>query len=106
MFYTYAITPIDFGWEFLPTVNAMRLHLAARHNDNFETPELEGFEKAWKEAQIAAKGAGWEGDFRHDPVVFFVPEENDFGWGFVIKQDNNGDTFVMSPHLLPHLTDL
>ncbi len=54
-------------------------------------------------AQIIAGEEGWEGDFRGEPRVLWLPDENCFRHAFVWKQDNNGMTFVVSPHRLPWL---
>jgi hypothetical protein len=41
----------------------------------------------------------------NDPVVFWVPVEDSFRYGFVFKQDNNGSTFVVSPVPMPWYED-
>ena len=66
---------------------------------------LDEFSKRWETAKDAAFAAGWEGGFREEPRVFLVPDECDFLIGFVIKQDNNGTTYVMSPVEMPHLKE-
>lgn len=104
----YEILPIDFGWENLKSVKAT-FHALAEGHDEFEHPdgintdEVRGFLTAWESAKQAAKQHGWEGDFRNDPSVFWLPAEHSFEFGFVIKQDNNGTTFVVSPRPLPWL---
>ena len=45
----------------------------------------------------------WEGDVRGEVYVFTIPDENEMSLGIVWKQDNNGDTFVISDVILPHL---
>lgn len=110
--HTYAITPIDLCWDSLSTVQETAARLgaesakarAAGESDYpYDGPDIDGFLADWLSAQEAASEAGWEGDFRNEPVVFWVPSETNFAYGFVIKHDNNGDTFVMSPVPLPHL---
>lgn len=107
--HVYAIGPIDFGWEHLATVEDFAAKLAAidaRVRVNGWSGEFinsEMFIGLWEQAKEQAKAAGWEGDFREPPAVFFIPENSTFMFGFVIKQDNNGTTFVVSPRRLPHL---
>lgn len=108
----YGIIPIDFGWEYLPTVEDIAHKFAT--NDatlkiegvDYEPEMLPGFLERFALAKEAAIAEGWEGDFRGKARVFFLPGENDFHYGFVWKQDNNGTTFVVSPHSLPWLDKL
>lgn len=110
--HTYAINPIDFCWSRLKTVEetaaemgeqSARARAALMDGNPYDGPDLERFLSLWDTAQTAAAVKGWEGDFRNPPVVFWLPGDSDFDFGFVIKQDNNGTTFVMSPVPLPHL---
>ena len=117
--YVYMISPIDFGWDALPTLKSFL-------NDQFDE-DLSGERKCGKRFidypphkllssfEAAKEGAlkiGWEGDFRKtegEPHVFFIPigyGTGQSGWfdvGFVWKQEHNGTTFVASPVELPHL---
>lgn len=47
----------------------------------------------------------WEGDIRGSDYGFFSLPDGDTGFvtGFYWKQDNNGDSFVVSPIELKHL---
>ncbi|MCA8313219.1 hypothetical protein LGN43_02905 [Burkholderia multivorans] len=110
--YTYEVLPIDFGWEHLLTVEETLKKIAvndAKTKLHQADPEahvsVDYFLAAWESAQDVARDSGWDGDFRHDPVVFWVPTEGDFSFGFAFKQDNNGTTYVVSPCELPHLID-
>ncbi len=111
--YVYDIIPIDFGWENLNTVKETLSTLAAADGSEFTTKRndindeavLEFIDK-WASAKDAASAKGWEGDFRHEPCVFWLPSEINFACGFVFKQDNNGTTFVVSPEPLPWLDKL
>jgi hypothetical protein len=109
--HTYHIAPIDFGWENLKSVSqtaselgSVKAKLAAA---GFSNPDpfvdVDDFLTDWRAAQDLASGLGWEGDFKNDPVVFWVPAEDRFIYGFAFKQDNNGSTFVVSPVPLPWL---
>ena len=112
MFHTYVVPPIDMGWEFLRTVTQTARELGADdaawassgHKGSTWLPAGD-FQRAWENAQAAARNAGWEGDFRNEPVVFWLPNDTEFHFGFVFKQDNNGTTFVVSPVLLQHLAE-
>jgi hypothetical protein len=103
---TYHISPIDFGWDNLQTVEEVAAKMAATQaatvvNDpsSPEDGELSQFLMDFKLAARHAKETGWEGDYRtgHEPRVFWLPVDGDFKYGFAWKQDNNGSTFVVSP---------
>lgn len=109
----YEIIPIDFGWENLQTVGEVASRIGAAEGkaraegfDPATDPALSEFLSLWEAAKRLASDAGWEGDFREDPRVFWLPEENRFAPGFVFKQDNNGTTYVVTPHDLAHLDRL
>jgi hypothetical protein len=117
--FAYSIGPIDYGWEHLPLVeNVMarmyhdHLKNVVRFGEDIEHANPADIVVAFVKARELARKIGWEGDFRDDatPRVFWVPNEQDFkfDYGFVWKQDNNGQTFVISPvrmmHLEKHLT--
>jgi hypothetical protein len=105
--HVYAIAPIDLRWEFLAAVDATAAEIKAQEQalGSEGDPSSGQFAAAWESAQDAAGEAGWEGDFRHPPRVFWVPGDTEFDFGFVFKQDNNGNTYVISPVELPHLED-
>lgn len=105
--HTYHIFPIDFGWDFLPDLKDVIAQAAAqdaycvehgRYGDSAYK-----IMKDFKFARAAMEGQGWEGDFRDGPKVFFLPNDTEFQWGFVWKQDNNGETFIVSPQPMPWL---
>lgn len=106
----YSISPIDLGWENLRTVRET-LSVIVQDNESYGLSDLGdinargimSFVDDWQTAKENARQAGWEGDFRHEPHVFWLPSEGAFEYGFVIKQDNNGTTFVISPQELPAL---
>ena len=103
--FAYSIEPIDFGWEHLIPVPNTLANLVKNTDENgdIDSAAIQDFLKAWDSAKTAAKQVGWEGDHRHDPAVFWLPSGGEFQIAFVIKQDNNGNTFVISPHALPWL---
>ena len=103
----YGISPIDFGWEMLPSIEDTAAQIArAAAGEYGEINAVEQFLQDFKVAKGMATRAGWEGDFRHEPKVFWIPDENAFAYGFVWKQDNNGETYVVSPQPLPWLNAL
>lgn len=105
----YEIIPIDFGWSNLQTVKETaarfgEIHGAALAEESSpEEPSAADFIGTWRDAQAAAAAAGQTGPLRQDPVVFWMPDEHEFKPGFVIKEDNNGITYVVSPVPLAHL---
>lgn len=109
--FLYSLPPIDHGWQHLKTVKET-LALIAKSDDemhgagDFDSDEITSFMRRWESAKEAAKDHGWEGDFRGQPRVFWIPSENEFDVGFVFKQDNNGTTFVVSPQELPSVEKL
>lgn len=48
----------------------------------------------------------WEGDIRNGPYVFMIPKEGTMEPGLVWKQDNNGNTFVVTLTELPWMEGL
>lgn len=117
--FTYKIGPIDFGFGHMKTVAetakeigkieaVTRVDTVLRgHPDGSsggEYPALDDFLRILASARAAA-GVRLE-DLRQEPVVFWIPMENDFDCGFVFKEDDNGTTYVVSPIPLPHLDKL
>jgi hypothetical protein len=48
---------------------------------------------------------GWDGDMRHLPMVGCQPVPPDVIPYLVVKQDNNGDTFIITDAAMPHLDE-
>lgn len=92
--HVYSLAPIDFwsGWT------------KAEHavDEYFTQSDLDAL---WAKASDLALDAGWEGDVRSGPYVAGFPDPDTGGPAVMIawKQENNGTTFVASPHPLPHL---
>lgn len=108
----YSIMPIDFFWERLPTVEEVAAGMAEEkaaeliHGLGIHQDQLDQFLSDFQHARVLAQKEGWEGDYRDRPRVLWLPDEGSFSYGFVWKQDNNGATFVISPHPLPWLDAL
>ncbi len=92
--YAYKIAPIDVGFDHLVSVDDYILYLA-----RYEVNRLLDFISSWDFAKNLAIDAGWEGDIREGPFVFFLPfpDSSEMSFAFIFKQDNNGDTMVVSP---------
>ena len=114
--HVYEISPIDFRWEYLSTIKQVACSIVKGANEyidqhldlnvtDLNVTELQKFIDSWETAKRLAVDKGWEGDFREDPRVFWVPSEGCFDYGFAFKQDNNGTTYVISPIALPHLQE-
>jgi hypothetical protein len=108
----YALEPIDiwFGWT--PLADAMADTTKTCAEDDYVDPcpiSPATLRDAWSYAQILATRIGWDGDLREGPYFCPLPESD--GWGngesalFLLawKMDDNGTTFVASPHRLPWL---
>jgi len=57
-------------------------------------------------ATLQAAAAGWEGDFTDGPFICGWPTgEPEAAWGFAWKQDNNGETWVLTTEPLHDLAE-
>lgn len=109
----HAISPIDFRWEHLPTVEDVSATLAREDardaKDNMahrSAPEASLFIESFQTAMALARKSGWEGDFLGEPHVLWLPagDGGTFDYAFVWKQENNGTTYVVTPYQLPWLS--
>lgn len=103
----YRVNAIDYAWEMLPSVHKVaKLILEDEFGEDMLGSDytIDRFMTVYHQVLVEAKQRGWEGDFRHGEAnVFFLPDDTEFSYAFVWKQENNGDTFVASPHALPWL---
>jgi len=101
----YQITPIDNGWENLKTVKDTIVDIVKNEELSSDSVcgELAAFINNWNTAKSFATQKGWEGDFRREPCVFWIPADTNFEYGFIIKETNNGTTYVISPQPLSWL---
>lgn len=102
--HAYSVGPIDF-WNMLAMHEADALAVVARG----EIPDIEAIQEML-DFRDAARDAftelDWEGDCRGEegaPRFFAVPADGFIAIGYVLKQDNNGCTFVACQVPLPHL---
>ena len=105
--FAYAVAPIDFRWQHLHSMNQVVSSLAAGDMeppaDDYDADAVMYFHQCWESARLAAMTAGWNGEFRVKPKVFWIPVGSAFELGFVIKQDRCGVTYVVSPVAMPWL---
>ncbi len=111
--FVYVITPIDFGWDHLPTVDdtlKMIKRDEDRHKEGHEDYDLAyesgKFSKDWDEALSAAQAMGMSSDLRQDPSVLWLPDELMMRYSFVFKEDGNGTTYVVSHIEMPWLNHI
>lgn len=107
----YEIGPIDYGWQQLRTVRETLAVFVVPDEgsdprEGLDTSASLAFLRSWESAKDAATAAGWEGEFRLEPRVFWLPCNLQMSHGFVFKQAHSGTTFVISPQPLGHLERL
>jgi len=104
-FYVYQIPPIDFGWQHLKSIEETTIDIVKEFIDICPN-KIKTFLDDWKIAMNIARMKGWEGDFHEKPRVFWIPEDTELLYGFLIKQNNNGTTFAIFEKRIPHLEEL
>ncbi len=100
----YHVAPIDF-WAGAMTRESLLMEAAVR-DASMELDVLdEHLDSLLEVAQIAFRKIDWEGDIMDGPFYFAVPNPDElaFAFGLVLKQSNNGSTFIASPVPLPHI---
>ena len=107
--HTYVMPPVDTGWERVQTVTDCATDIGMEEGASFLDEfgamgyGLQAFRTLYESAITEARAAGYDGVARQAAAVFWLPVEDGFEPGFLIKQENNGTTFVVSPVRLPHL---
>jgi hypothetical protein len=104
--FAYARAAIDFwpGWLSEEEFKAQLAHRCFTQRDIANA--WSRYEQFRDRAYDLAKKVGWEGDIRSGPFIAGLPTHETAIDGNVMlawKQDNNGDTFVVSPYKLPWL---
>lgn len=103
------IYPVDEDWHFVLTVDETRRRIAAlregKHWECHPLASVEEFDRDFQNACVLARSVGWEGIFQGPPCVFWIPGDGRMEYGFVWKQESNGDCFVVSPRPLDYLTE-
>lgn len=103
--FVYAVPSIDY-WEGWIAEKDFMLSCLQDATVDWGLMRLGEYAELRRHAMALAKRAGWEGDIRQGPYVAALPNgdcESDLmiAW----KQDNNGETFIVSPLLLPWLEE-
>lgn len=113
--YAYAISPVDFGWNFFVPVKDMIFqhcdtikertdHSLTRLNVySLDYSDINDFIGKFNASLQAARKIGWEGDIVQGPVVVPVIHTIDCEYGFMWKQSSKGKTFVVLPRPDPKL---
>jgi hypothetical protein len=103
--FVYTVSPID-HWSFWVRLDAIPRTSGDRLDDfdGLDAVTRDEVEARLDAARPTLIKLGWEGDMRAGPFVTGFPAID--GWpeyliGF--KQDNNGETFIISPRSLPFL---
>jgi len=94
-FYVYEIEPID-NWEGYYHIFLEDL-----------IQEQKWLNLVYHTFMILKKHSHWELDIRSGPFISMLPgNEKDFShWTVLLKQDNNGDTFLVSRYNLEYISD-
>lgn len=121
--YTSGLVPLDWTFCFF-TVNEFKERIRAKQAKNecffnyivSDTNKLiADIDALLAEAELAAKAQHWDGIYREEPLIFALPANDEsflqgshglIGtalFGIIIKQDNDGDTFIYSPVELKYL---
>ncbi len=105
--FAYSRAAIDW-WPGWLTEVELKKQLVEIHSTEDAAHTLLQYEKQLSAAHELAKKVGWEGDTREGPYIAGLPAKDTADDGHYMiawKQDNNGDTFVVSPFRLPWLED-
>lgn len=105
--YGYAMSPLDFGWGMLSTVQQHMKNIIDEngHDLGATCRAIAEFHAFTERALEIGSKIGWEGDYRSggEPHVIILPDDCSPLLALVWKQDNNGSTFVVSQALMPWL---
>jgi hypothetical protein len=96
---------MDFGWALLSTPR--QLAAAALSGDDYQDDDAISVARhilaLAEKAQECGTAVGWEGDYRNEPRMLVLPDAYSVRYAVVWKQDNNGDTYVVSEVPLDYL---
>lgn len=100
----YTIKPIEFNWIFCRSVKDTLETIANPifHLNIPLCPTPEDFQNDWQHAQQLAVKNHWDGNFKFGPVVFWIPVDGSFAYGFAFTGDEEYTTYVISPVEMPH----
>ena len=100
--FLYEIGPVDY-WDGTVTLHSYLQNLQDTEGEARVNQEL--IRLTWAMAKLF-ECSYWEGDIREGVNVFSLPPADgdcSMQTGFIFKQDNNGQTFIVSPRALPWL---
>jgi hypothetical protein len=103
--FAYAIAPI-YWWPGWLSEGDFKKQLTAVFTTRDAACALFQYEERLKVAHDLGQKVGWKGDMREGPYIAGLPPSDSGGGGdYMIawKQDNNGDTFIVSPYRIPWL---
>jgi len=112
--YVYTCTPIDWDWDLLPSLdqilNAEHGYYRDSEDDSDDSSDVAKHKQRLREDYrraelLLSRHSYWEGDVSVARAVMLpYPEEFGFAVGaWVIKQENNGTTFIISRIPMPWL---
>ena len=99
--FVYTPFSMELGCEHLETVEETAKWYSS---EGLRSPQglASTFNRAWTEAQVAAREAGWDGRAKGSALVFWVPSDSGFMHGFAWRQAD-GTGILVSPLELPLL---
>jgi hypothetical protein len=107
-FFAFHVAPIDL-WQVKTTPAEVVKRLAEDTESDSNWHQLSEFLSFLNEVDGFVRGGGfpeWEGDVREGPYIYFVPAgHNSMAPLFAWKQNNNGETFIVSRVDLPMMEE-
>jgi hypothetical protein len=98
----YHACPIDW-WDGALTANELLSKMSPKSDAVDLSCAAARLAEIEADARVAFREIGWEGDVSEGPYFFCLPDEGYCSLGYMLKQSNNGSTFVASPQPLPWL---
>ena len=105
--YLYSLSPIDW-WQGWMTEEQFEKNCEEIYGPTEMGSAMAAYKVFRQKAFALAKENGWEGDVREGPFVAGLPPSGGDSQSAIMicwKQDNNGETFVVSPYPLPWLDE-
>ncbi|WP_126000278.1 hypothetical protein [Sphingobium yanoikuyae] len=101
------------GWEELPTVQSVAARFASLDATDFATGDnhaarVATFFQWFEEAKEQAFSAGLPiyDEMNINPRVMFLPDHDEFSYGFLWCHASSKATVILSPHSLPWLENM
>jgi hypothetical protein len=110
---SYTVERSGEGWEEMPTVQSVAARFASLDATDFITGDnhaarVATFFQWFEEAKEVAFSAGWPiyDEMSISPRVMFLPDRDEFAYGFLWCHENGKDAVILSPHPLSWLESL